>query len=200
MGKCLSKTLYENYTRSINFYRNKNRIEKSSTKIKITILGHSYVGKSFLLNSYIGNSKYNLVDLFDYKQKLIERNGKKYKIMLYTQSGQEIFDHKADENIKDSNGIIFVYNTTEINSFLKFENRLQPINNRKVILVFNNFPKHDISIKNAIEMAKRIKAKHFEIDEKNATLIFDSLIYEIIDSIEVKDNTHIPVEISGEKC
>ena len=94
------------------------------TSIKVILLGETGVGKTCLINAYMGKRfiKNSITTLSpESERKLIEINQKKYLIELWDTAGQEKYRSMNNLFIKESKVVIFVYNVTLESSFSELD-------------------------------------------------------------------------------
>lgn len=87
---------------------------------KLVIVGDSGVGKSRLLIRFSDrtyNDSYISTVGVDYKIRTIELNGKTIKLQIWDTAGQERFHAITSTYYRGANGIIIVYDITNLNSF-----------------------------------------------------------------------------------
>ena len=104
------------------------------TIISITILGESAVGKTQLYN-YFSNKKFdhNNLSTIGYDLKKIEyklKNGQMIKLKLWDTAGQEKYRNVALQYIKNTHGIIFVYDITNRESFDQLSTWIKVVNSK----------------------------------------------------------------------
>ncbi len=87
---------------------------------KLLLLGDSGVGKSALLTRYV-NDAYTTSFMstigIDFKVKTIELDGKKIKLQIWDTAGQERFRKITTNYYRGAQGIIFVFDLTDLKSF-----------------------------------------------------------------------------------
>ena len=100
---------------------------KDETKIRILIAGNSRVGKTCLISRYVNDSfkeEYISTIGLDFETKYLNKNNKKYEI--------ELIETKLENNLKlKYEGIIFVYDTTDQQSFDDISNYIEFIQEKK---------------------------------------------------------------------
>ena len=177
--------------------------EEIENKIKLMLIGDSYVGKTSLLTKYCKNEfkpTYITTIGIDFHLKYFKYKGKRIKIQIWDTTGQERYRTLARSTINSSEGFIFVYDITNRESFNNINNwveqvkEIAPKNSKSII--FGN--KSDLSKKRVIEinegknLAKKYNMKFFETSAKNGSNLnegFSFLIKEIMDDIDaVKAN------------
>jgi len=128
-------------------------------KKKIIIVGSSYVGKTsiFSLSNDISTPTIGLDVIFRY---LMLDNGSKVKLQIMDMTGDERFNNVLESHYKTADGVIFVYDITDLNTYnymIKMIGHLSKISNHKIqkIIIGN---KIDLEHKRAIN---KIKVENF---------------------------------------
>ena len=115
--------------------KEKNKSKNINNKIKLILLGESDTGKKSLINSYIGMEfkEHNITTISsNYILKELVIDQVKYDIQIWDTAGQERFRSINKIFIKDSQIVIFVYDTTQKKTFneltfwLKYTRNLLP--------------------------------------------------------------------------
>lgn len=86
---------------------------------KIVLLGDGAVGKTSLRNSYMGESfagDYMLTIGVDFATKDIEKEGEQFKCQIWDLAGQERFKFLQDKFLKGTQGILFIFDVTRLES------------------------------------------------------------------------------------
>ena len=94
--------------------------EKGDATLKILILGDTAVGKTSLSLKYVdGFFPENYISTIgvEYKIKLVELNGTKIILKIWDTCGQERYKSLARTFLKDADGILFVYDISNKQSF-----------------------------------------------------------------------------------
>ena len=94
--------------------------EKGDVTLKILILGDTAVGKTSLSLKYVdGFFPENYISTIgvEYKIKLVEINGAKIILKIWNTCGQERYKSLAKTFLKDADGILFVYDISNKQSF-----------------------------------------------------------------------------------
>jgi small GTP-binding protein len=108
------------------FYHKKSIIDYDPTKkpYKICMVGDSGNGKSSIINKFINNefsySSSGTIGV-DYRTKIIDVKGKKYKFGIWDTAGQERFRSIVSSYLKNVDGIILSFDMTNYQSFLNLE-------------------------------------------------------------------------------
>jgi small GTP-binding protein len=149
-----------------------------SNKYKIIIIGDSGVGKSAFLDRYINNKFDNHyistigIDLFS---KIININGENIKFHIWDSCGQENFKSLTRAYYRNVDAIIFMYSTSNLESFKKLDHWV------------NDFINHSVDYENTVKVvigskkdlgiivptdeakiyAENLKSEFYEITSKN---------------------------------
>lgn len=95
---------------------------KTSSMIKLLLIGNASVGKSSLIVSYcddvfLENSTKTTVGV-DLKAKVVKVDGKFFKTVIWDTAGQERYRNVIPSLYKGTNGVILTYDVTDMKSFL----------------------------------------------------------------------------------
>ena len=169
---------------------------------KILLVGNSNVGKSSLFLRFVDEIwKENFVPTIgvDFKIKSIKIDNKTIKLQIWDTAGQERFRSLLSSYFKGANGILLLYDITNVNSFKSLSNWLIEIEknsskNVKKILIGNKCDLNDlrkIPINKGKEFADTYNMKFIETSAKNNVNInecFNILGKELINNIDLKSN------------
>ena len=169
---------------------------------KILLIGNSNVGKSSLFLRFVDEIwKENFVPTIgvDFKIKSIKIDNKTIKLQIWDTAGQERFRSVLSSYFKGANGILLLYDITNVNSFKSLSNWLIEIEknsskNVKKILIGNKCDLNDlrkIPINKGKEFADTYKMKFIETSAKNNVNInecFYILGKELINNLNLKSN------------
>ena len=169
---------------------------------KILLVGNSNVGKSSLFLRFVDEIwKENFVPTIgvDFKIKSIKINNKIIKLQIWDTAGQERFKSILSSYYKGANGILLLYDITNINSFKSLSNWLIDIEknsskNVKKILIGNKCDLNElrkIPINKGKEFADTYNMKFIETSAKNNVNInecFNILGKELINNLDSKSN------------
>ena len=176
----------------------------SNIEIKIGLLGNSGVGKTSLIRRFVVD-KYedNFISTIgvDYFDKELIINNKKIKLLIQDSSGQERFRSISKNYYKNVNGMIFVFDVTNSESFnegIKYwltecDNEIKDC---KKILVGNKIDLREdmrgINQEKAQKFAESKQMKYFETSAKtgtNVNIIFKELVELILRDLKVEEGT-----------
>ena len=163
--------------------------------LKILVLGDSSVGKTSILLRFC-EGKYDPESLttvgVDYKKKYIRRNNKNIRLNIIDTAGQERFKAIAKNLFKKADGIIIMYDISNIKTFHNIKNWLDNIKDNvdfsKIGLVIAG-NKIDLNDKREVDenMRKNLEEKHkIKIIETSAkdNINVNELFIELIDRME----------------
>ena len=88
--------------------------------LKILVIGDSTVGKSSVMNTFVGehfNSKSITTVGVDFKIRSLDFNGKRVKLHIWDTAGQDRFRVLTSTYYRGSHGVIVVFDVTNGNSF-----------------------------------------------------------------------------------
>ena len=174
----------------------------SDLSIKIGLLGTSSVGKSCLIRRYI-EDKYedNFITTIgvDYYEKNVEVNNTIIKLIIQDTTGEERFRSISKNYYKNVDGIIFVFDVTNYDSFIDgIRYWLNECDNEigefKKILVGNKIDLCEnmraISKEKIEVFAESKQIKYYEVSAKkgiNVDIIFKELIESILRDLPKKN-------------
>ena len=169
---------------------------------KILLIGNSNVGKSSLFLRFVDEIwKENFVPTIgvDFKIKSIKIDNKTIKLQIWDTAGQERFKSILSSYYKGANGILLLYDITNVNSFKSLSNWLIDIEknsskNVKKILIGNKCDLNElrkIPINKGKEFADTYDMEFIETSAKNNVNInecFNILGKELINNLDSKSN------------
>ena len=169
---------------------------------KILLVGNSNVGKSSLFLRFVDEIwKENFVPTIgvDFKIKSIKIDNKIIKLQIWDTAGQERFKSILSSYYKGANGILLLYDITNVNSFKSLSNWLIDIEknsskNVKKILIGNKCDLNElrkIPMNKGKEFADTYNMKFIETSAKNNVNInecFNILGKELLNNIDLKSN------------
>ena len=166
--------------------------------IKIMTLGNMKVGKTNFMLKYTENkyeeSHVSTIGL-DFKIKKIEINNKNYQLLLFDTAGQERYKSIALNVIKDTHGILLMYDITEKATFESIPDWIQNIKDLKgddfpLILLGNKIDlenERTVSKEEGQKLADEIGIQFFEISNKEGINIQEAGLALIKKIIEKKE-------------
>ena len=181
---------------------NNSSINDYEYLFKILLIGNSNVGKSSLFLRFVDEIwKENFVPTIgvDFKIKSIKIDNKTIKLQIWDTAGQERFKSILSSYYKGANGILLLYDITNINSFKSLSNWLIDIEknsskNVKKILIGNKCDLNElrkIPMNKGKEFADTYNMKFIETSAKNNVNInecFNILGKELINNLDSKSN------------
>ena len=193
---------------------NKDKIKR--TYISLATLGNSNVGKTNIINNFLGLefSEKNLTTIgIDFKIKnVILENNSKLKVKIWDTAGQERFRSMAFSFLKNIQGILLIYDLTDKSSFLSIDKWISNLENNldmknvPIILVGNKNDKEDerkVSYEEGLKYAQKYNFQFFEMSAKTGENIkeaFLTLIHLYYDKNKdefILENTNENIEENG---
>lgn len=167
---------------------------------KILTIGDSAVGKTCLVLRFTEN-KYSTDFMstvgIDFKIKICKIKGKTVKLQVWDTSGQERFKTITNKYYKSGDGILLVYDVTNLNSFLSLKDWMKQIElnakeNIQKILVGNksDMLNRKVSYEEGEAVAKYFGIPFFETSAKenlNVNEMFRNITLRITDQTETSD-------------
>ena len=168
-------------------------------KINIILLGNSEVGKTSFILRYTEDffqPIYLTTIGIDFKVKNITfSNNKSYKLFFYDTTGQEKYKSISLNLIKNSDGILLMYDITKKKSFESITNWMESIKDIKeesfpIVLVGNKTDlkdKREVQKEEGKEIATKYGIDFFEISNKDGINIEESCLSLVKKIIEYKE-------------
>lgn len=162
--------------------------DQNSHTYKILTIGESGVGKTCILRRFVENKflKNHLATIgIDFNTKSIKVNGVDIRLKIWDTAGQERFRNITNQYYKGADGIILVFDLTDMNSFDKINDWVSQIStNTKedevcLVLLGNkcDSDQRNVGEEYGINKAKELGIKYFETSALNGTNINESFIY-----------------------
>ena len=85
--------------------------------LKILLVGHSHSGKNELLKIYQGDIFNPYLSHIEFVTKKIKLNDININLQIWDTAGQERFKTLPNSFVRNSNGLMFIYDITDRNSF-----------------------------------------------------------------------------------
>jgi small GTP-binding protein len=164
----------------------------SQIRLKLLIIGDSAVGKTSMLLKYTDNffPESHLATIgVEFKTKEVEYNGYKIELQVWDTAGQERFKSITKSFFRNANGIIFVYDITQKNTFKNVKDWIKDseVNDFgfQRILVGNKIDlqnKRQVSLEDAKEWADKKNMEVIETSAKTGANI-DKAVLKLIELI-----------------
>ena len=170
---------------------------KIKIAFKLLLMGDSQVGKTSLLLNYtehIFPEEHIATIGVEYKDKYIIKDNYNIRLQIWDTAGQERFRSITKSIYRNANGVLFVYDITNKESFANIKNWIKDLqnvgNDIKGIIVGNKIdldPERIIDKKDLEEMANKYQMPFIETSAKQNTFVNDAFNL-IIDEL-LKDRT-----------
>jgi small GTP-binding protein len=178
---------------------------KTSSVIKLLLIGDASVGKSSLIVSYcddvfIENSTKTTVGV-DLKVKVVNVDGKFFKTVIWDTAGQERYRNVIPSLYKGTNGVMLTYDVTDMNSFLGLYHWIQECYencdaSRTIFYLVGNKLDQDnkvVSKEDVKRLIQHVKKNYsgfkinaaFEVSAKYSKLVyglFDTVIKDLVEN------------------
>ena len=167
--------------------------QKIKLSLKILLIGDSQVGKTSLLLKYTEHvfpEEHIATIGVEYKDKFILKDNYNIRLQIWDTAGQERF-HSITKNIyRNANGVLFVYDITNQESFGNIKNWIKDLqnvgNDIKGVIIGNKLDleqKRDVSKEDLEEIGKKNQMPFLETSAKqniNVNEGFDLLVNELL--------------------
>ena len=170
---------------------------KIKIAFKLLLMGDSQVGKTSLLLNYtehIFPEEHIATIGVEYKDKYIIKDNYNIRLQIWDTAGQERFRSITKSIYRNANGVLFVYDITNKESFANIKNWIKDLqnvgNDIKGIIVGNKIdldPERIIDKKDLEEMANKYQMPFIETSAKQNTFVNEAFNL-IIDEL-LKDRT-----------
>ncbi|KAG0003612.1 Ras- protein Rab-18 [Entomortierella chlamydospora] len=196
--------------------------------LKLLLIGSSGTGKSSLLMRFVDGvflapDEISATIGVDFKVKVIDVEGKKYKLTIWDTAGQERFRTLTSSYYRGAQGVILVYDVSNRDSFNDLQtwfNELDTYCSSKEVvrmIVGNKIDKEssrEVSRQEGQELAQKLQTLFVECSAKTRLGVqqaFDELVQQIIDTpslwqkqapanVRLQSNTVPSQEYSGCSC
>ncbi|KAF8976318.1 hypothetical protein BGZ46_008359 [Entomortierella lignicola] len=196
--------------------------------LKLLLIGSSGTGKSSLLMRFVDGvflapDEISATIGVDFKVKVIDVEGKKYKLTIWDTAGQERFRTLTSSYYRGAQGVILVYDVSNRDSFNDLQtwfNELDTYCSSKEVvrmIVGNKVDKEsrEVSKQEGQELARKLQTLFVECSAKTRLGVqqaFDELVQQIIDTpslwqkqaapsnVRLQQNAAISQEYSGCSC
>ena len=153
---------------------------ESEERLRIMTLGNSKVGKTTFIIKYTEDyfqEIYLSTIGIDFRVKEITVDDNTYKLLFYDTTGQEKYKSLALNVVKNTHGIILMYDITDKSSFVSIPDWIQSVRDIKgddfpLLLLGNKIDKKEeriISSEEGEELAKEYKIDFLETSNKDGT-------------------------------
>ena len=161
--------------------------------LKILLVGHSHSGKNELLKIYQGDIFNSHLSYIEFVTKKIKLNDININLQIWDSAGQERFKTLSNSFVRNSNGLMFIYDITNRNSFTLIKDFYRDIKikepNIKSIIVGTNLDledKRQVSKELLKEFCEKNNIIGFEVSLKlysnDVSKCFESLANLIIEN------------------
>ena len=167
--------------------------QKIKLSLKILLIGDSQVGKTSLLLKYTEHvfpEEHIATIGVEYKDKFILKDNYNIRLQIWDTAGQERF-HSITKNIyRNANGVLFVYDITNQESFSNIKNWIKDLqnvgNDIKGVIIGNKIDleqKRDVSKQDLEEIGKKYNMPILETSAKQSINVnegFEMLVNELL--------------------
>ena len=164
---------------------------------KVILVGDVSVGKTNLLTQYVDGKlpeKANSTIGIEFKNKIIEKNGRKIRLQIWDTCGQEKFMSITKNYFRGCSAALFVFDVTKkdtFNNLKKWLNLFNEFDDEKTIKILignkNDLNQKDVNKEEIDKFAKAHFVKYFEISALNKEDI-DKKFDEIFGNLKEKEN------------
>ncbi|KAF9972465.1 Ras- protein Rab-18 [Actinomortierella ambigua] len=167
--------------------------------LKLLLIGNSGVGKSSLLlqfteGTFLPQDEVSATIGVDFKVKVIDVEGKKYKLTIWDTAGQERFRTLTSSYYRGAQGVILVYDVSNRDSFDQLQTWFNELNtycsSKEVVkmIVGNKVDREtarQVTKQEGLEMARKLQTLFIECSAKTKVGVqqaFEELVQQIIDT------------------
>ena len=181
-------------------------------KIQLIMIGESGVGKTSLIKRYtnnIFNSSHLETIGIEFYNKEERINDQIIQIKIWDTAGQEIFHSLTKNFYRKADGIIIVYDITNLDSFEKIQDWVKSVYDNtdsykeiQMIIVGNKIDleeKREVSKEEGMKIGKYFEIDFFEASAKNAEGVRNFMIKIIEDILNNKVNNRNSINIKNYK-
>ena len=178
--------------------------------IKLAFLGDSAVGKTTIIETYLGvefNEDFISTIGWDKKKtKITLENGEEMELTIWDTAGQERYHSVAIKVIKQVQGIIVVFDVTKRETFISVVDWLQVIDDNFTdvsIILFGNKcdleDKRQVTEEEAIKFAKEKNIRYLETSAKTKINIKEGISAIANEVYKKYKNVEQPIKLSKKK-
>ena len=180
---------------------------KEIYELRIILVGDSNVGKTSLINRFMGNDfqeNYQCTINVDFKIKTITFSSSiAAELKIWDTCGQERFKSLTSKYFKDAHGVVLVFDVSDLSTFKNLSFWLKEIKNNsnsnikpEIILVANKIDLEDRKVTNETgkEFANKNKIMYVETSAKNGLNIdspFEKLADVLINKIKENPDNYV---------
>ena len=180
---------------------------KEIYELRIILVGDSNVGKTSLINRFMGNDfqeNYQCTINVDFKIKTITFSSSiAAELKIWDTCGQERFKSLTSKYFKDAHGVVLVFDVSDLSTFKNLSFWLKEIKNNsnsnikpEIILVANKIDLEDRKVTNETgkEFANKNKIMYVETSAKNGLNIdspFEKLSDVLINKIKENPDNYV---------
>lgn len=173
-------------------------------KCQLLIVGDSLVGKTSMLTRFVHgtfNESYLATVGIDFFSKDVNYDGRKVRVKIWDTAGQERYKTLTKGFIRNAQGIIVVYDVTNLETFDNLKYWIQSLKSYAseeniqipAILVGNKIdsPKREVEKESGIRLAKDNDLPYFEtsaLTGENIDLSIKELVLKVLNSPVAKNN------------
>ena len=185
-----------------------NESENNINKYNIITLGSSAVGKTSIFHRLINGKfikAYETTLAINYLEYRLKYEGNKYTLVFWDTSGQEKFKSITANYLNKADGVLFVFDINNKESFDDLESWFKFYTSKKeevigVIIGNKNDLERKVDLKEAKEFAEKCKIQYFETSCLLDTNIKKAIIYLLNHIINSKYNyDSIPTSLANSK-
>lgn len=178
-----------------------DNMKKTIYQYKVILLGSIAVGKTSLLSRYTVNefkNEHQCTIKTEFKTKLVNINNlTQARLIIWDTCGDEKYKAITRQYYRDAQGIVLVYDVTNLDSFNNINNWYKEIKDNSpkdtvVILVANKTDlekERKVSLEEGTELADKLGLDYIEVSAKtgdNVYLLFERLSQSMMEKIEDK--------------
>ena len=178
---------------------------------KLFIIGESGISKTCMVSRFAEdnfNDSHSFTIGVDFKIKYIKINGKVIRLQIWDTAGAKRYITVTKSYYKDANGIILVYDVTNLNTFKNIQNCIKEIKdivnkNAYIVLVGNKIDSFNrvITEEEGINLANEYDINFFETsakNDKNITELFYHILSKLLNNeVEKHENDE---KLNKSKC
>ena len=157
-------------------------------KYKIVMIGDVYTGKSSLLVRFSDDQweeDYSSTIGVDFRFRAIQINNTLVNLQIWDTTGQEKYKSLTEQYFKGANGIIFVFDLTDKESFINLQQWVEELQEKvddsvQFLIVGNKWDAQDeivVTERDMIKFEKKYHVKIFEASARDNVNVTESFVY-----------------------